>query len=386
MKRNNLINTQSINFYHAYTSVINICLLILVSLIYLTACKKDLKAPVPAPLDAGVLSVSKDTVIIDAGNPGNVATTFKWTAPTNSLVSNSLILSAGNNSDTVTIAQSANNKSFTNSEINTILVNKLKLAINVQAEIKAMLKADVPTNGKTANSNIITLKVTPAPTGPAYSKLWIVGDATPNGWDINNPNQMQVDPTNAFQFKYNEVLNAGEFKIPVTTGNWSADFFMPPTNHPDITSTLVKLIPGGNPDNKWQITTAGAYKILLNISSSPFIKITPFTPYTSLWMVGDATSAGWDIDHPVAMVPTTGNPYEFTYTGNLNVGEFKIPTGTGNWNGDYFMPTTNDETIAGTIAVFTPGGNPDNKWKITTAGNYKVTLNQLYETISIVKM
>jgi hypothetical protein len=196
---------------------------------------------------------------------------------------------------------------------------------------------------------------------------------------------MKVDPTNPFQFTYNEVLKAGEFKIPVATGNWSTDFFMPPTNDPPITSTSVQLTPGGSPDNKWKITTPGAYKILLNISSTPFIQIKPFTPYAGLWMVGDATPAGWDIANPTPMVQTAGNPYEFTYTGNLNAGEFKIPTATGNWNTDYFMPPTNHPAATSNAAIIIPGGNPDNKWQITAAGTYKVTLNQLYETISIVK-
>jgi len=180
-------------------------------------------------------------------------------------------------------------------------------------------------------------------------------------------------------------LNAGEFKIPTTTGNWGTDYFMPPTNHPALTSTAVQLIAGGNPDNKWEITTPGPYKILLNISSSPFIQIKSFTPYKQLWMVGDATSAGWNIDAPVAMAPTAGNPYEFTYTGALKAGEFKIPTATGDWGTDYFMPPVNDAGITETNAVFIPSGNPDNKWKITDAGNYKITLNQLYETIKIEK-
>lgn len=349
------------------------------------ACSKNLKAPEPQPLKTGTLSASADTVVIDAANPGGEATTLSWTAFANSLISYKVVLTSGSNTDTVTVPQNSASKKFTNAELNGILVDKFSLPIGTASKIQAMVYATVTTNGKTAVSNNIDLTVTPAPTGAAYNQLWIAGDATPNGWDINNPNQMVKDPTNSFQFKYNEVLNAGEFKIPTTTGNWSTDYFMPPTNHPAITSTAVQLIPGGNPDNKWQITTGGAYKILLNISSSPFIRITPFTPYTKLWMVGDATSAGWNINDPVPMVPTAGNPYEFTYTGALNVGEFKIPTDTGNWGTDYFMPPANDAGITETNAVFIAGGNPDNKWKITEAGNYKVTLNQLYETIKIEK-
>jgi hypothetical protein len=220
---------------------------------------------------------------------------------------------------------------------------------------------------------------------PAYTRLWIVGDATPNGWNINNPNEMRVDPSDPFIFTYNEVLKAGEFKIPVATGNWGTDFFMPLVNHPDLNSTSVKLVPGGSPDNKWQITTPGAYKITLNIRENT-ISIKPFTPYMKLWMVGDATPNGWDIDQPNEMVKLDAtNQYIFTYSGPLKAGEFKIPTATGNWGTDYFMPATNHQNLSGTAVKFVPGGSPDNKWQITSAGNYTVTFDQLKETISIVK-
>lgn len=358
---------------------------VFVPLFFLAACKKELKAPTPFPLETGTLSASKDTVVIDAANPGNEAVTLSWDAFSNSKITNTLILSNGTTTDSIMTASGSTSKKFTNGELNNILVDVLGMEVGVEADVTFILYAQIPANGDTALSNTVTVKVTPAPTGAAYSELWVVGDATPNGWDINNPNPMRKDPTNSFQFKFNEVLNAGEFKIPTSTGNWGTDYFMPPANHPDITSTAVELIAGGNPDNKWQITNAGPYKILLNISSSPFINIVPFTPYTEMWMVGDATPAGWNIDAPTPMVATAGNPYEFTYTGALNAGEFKIPTATGNWGTDYFMPATNGEGISSTDAIFIAGGNPDNKWKIAEAGNYKITFNQLYETIKIEK-
>ena len=361
-------------------SVMFFCMLFL-----FTACKKELKAPAAQPLQTGELTASKDTIIINAAAPGDEAVTFTWSAAANSLIENRLVMTANGITDTTLAGKNITSKQFTNAELNSILVEKLSLTPDVEAEVQVTLEAAVTINNNKASSNTVTLKVTPAPTGAAYSALWIVGDATPNGWNIDAPSMMEPDPTNAFQFKYNEVLNAGEFKIPVSTGNWGTDFYMPPTNHPDITSTDVELIRGGNPDNKWQITTAGAYKILLNISNNPFVHITPFTPSATLYMVGDATSAGWNIEAPVAMTPTPGNVYEFTYTGALNAGEFKIPVTTGNWGTDYYMPVVNDEGITSKNAIFVPGGNPDNKWKITEAGDYKITINQLKETISIEK-
>lgn len=217
---------------------------------------------------------------------------------------------------------------------------------------------------------------------PTYSRLWIVGDATPNGWNIDQPNEMRVDSSNLFLFRYNEILKAGEFKIPVSTGNWGTDYYMPLTNHPDLSETTTALVHGGSPDNKWLITNAGPYKITLDIQNLK-IGIQPFTPYTHIWIVGDATPNGWDIDNPNVMTPDPNDPYVFTYTGHLNVGEFKFPLSTGNWGCDYFMPVIAGSTMGSSQMKFTPGGNPDNKWKITQAGNYKITINQLYETISI---
>jgi len=220
---------------------------------------------------------------------------------------------------------------------------------------------------------------------PPYNRLWIVGDATPNGWNIDNPNEMQVDSSNLFIFNYNEILAAGEFKIPTATGNWGTDFYMPPTNHPALSSTAVQLTPGGSPDNKWQITTPGAYKIRLDLLTMK-ININSFTPYTQLWLVGDATPAGWNINSPAPMTANVSDPYEFTWTGPMTPGEFKIPTATGNWGCDYFMPLTDQQGIYSHLAKFIAGGSPDQKWRITEAGNYKITLNQLKETVDIIKL
>lgn len=224
-----------------------------------------------------------------------------------------------------------------------------------------------------------------AATTPPYTRLWMLGDATPTGWNIDAPTEMRVDSSNLFVFGYNGLLSAGEFKIPTTTGNFSTDYYMPLVNHQAITETGVQLVPVGGPDNKWKITTAGPYKIKLNLQSMK-MEIKPFVPYTQIWMVGDASPVGWNIDNPHPMTVDPANPYIFSYTGPMAVGEFKFPVETGNWGGDFFMPVMNGSGPGSTQMKFVPGGNPDNKWKIAVAGNYKITINQLYETISIVKM
>jgi hypothetical protein len=228
-----------------------------------------------------------------------------------------------------------------------------------------------------------TISVT-ASSEPPYKQLWLLGDAVPTGWNIDNPTPMRVDSSNLFVFTYGGLLTAGEFKIPVATGNFETDYYMPLVNQQPLTETGVQLVPGGNPDNKWKVTNAGPYKIRLDLQGMT-MQIQPFTPYTEIWMVGDATPAGWNIDNPVALVPTPGNPYEFSFTGPMTAGEFKFPLDTGNWGCDYFMPVINGSEMGSTQMKFIKSGSPDNKWRITQAGNYKITINQLYETIQIQK-
>jgi hypothetical protein len=244
----------------------------------------------------------------------------------------------------------------------------------------------------TIDVNLISLTINISKAqAPLYSKLWIVGDATPNGWNIDNPNQMKVDPFNPYIFHYNENLNAGEFKMPTATGNWGGDFYRPLTNDPPITDTTAALVFGNTnpPDNKWKITDAGAYKISLNIQANS-IHIQPFTPYSALWLLGDAAPNGWNDDDPTPMT-ATADPNVFVYEGNLTAGEFKIPVAIKNgFAGPYFRPDMNHPAISDTNALFVATGanqadKDDYKWQITDPGKYKVTINQLYETISIIK-
>lgn len=356
-----------------------------VCLIMVQSCSKELDAPNPLPFEITDITASADKVVINPSKPSEDALTVSWPAFSNSMISYKIILANGEQRDSVAVASGAISKRFTQGELNAILVEKLKMTVNVESKLDITVLGLIPSKTLSTTSKTISIQVVPGPVGAAYASLWVVGDATPNGWNIENPNAMKKDPTNAFQFKFNEVLNAGDFKIPVATGNWGTDFFMPLANHPKLSETGVQLVPGGNPDYKWGCTDIKQNLVSASSCDVPFITIKPFTPYKQIWLVGDAVPSGWTIDNPTPMVPTAGNPYEFTYTGSLKVGEFKIPTATGSWDGDFFMPPTNGEGTTGKDAIIIAEGKIDNKWKITEAGTYKITFNQLYETISIVK-
>ena len=107
-------------------------------------------------------------------------------------------------------------------------------------------------------------------------------------------------------------------------------------------------------------------------------------------MIGSATDAGWDINNPIAMTVDSSNPNVFTWEGDLKAGELKFSCDKkSDWGGDWFLAAKADTAPAGVeepMIFSAHGSNPDNKWKITEAGTYKITLNQLTQKVMIKKM
>jgi hypothetical protein len=100
----------------------------------------------------------------------------------------------------------------------------------------------------------------------------------------------------------------------------------------------------------------------------------------TLYMVGDATPTGWDINNPTALTPSEEDPLVFSYEGHLNTGDLKCPLKTGNWSGVFVMPVTPGCEISRTgiqesIFSLMPTGQPDNKWRVVDAGTYKLTFD-----------
>ncbi|ULT24924.1 SusF/SusE family outer membrane protein [Sphingobacterium sp. E70] len=214
-----------------------------VCLLLVQSCSKELDAPTPMPFEITAITASADKVVINPSKPSEEALTVSWPAFSNAMIAYKIILANGEQKDSVAVAAGAISKRFTQGELNAILVENLKMTANVESKLDITVLGLIPSKMLSTTSKTISIQVVPGPVGAAYASLWVVGDATPNGWNIDNPNAMKKDPTNAFQFKFNEVLNAGDFKIPVATGNWGTDFFMPLTNHPKLSETAVQLVP-----------------------------------------------------------------------------------------------------------------------------------------------
>lgn len=211
----------------------------------------------------------------------------------------------------------------------------------------------------------------------AQNPMCIIGDATKYGWDKDKSSPLTQDGVNPSKFYYNAWLNAGSFKFLMQNSDW-----VPSWNKGANETTVVKRSTYADPDVSFSVTTAGNYSLVLDtaaltLSLTPMIETTPI-PFNTIFMVGGAAPNGWDLGKATELVKTIGNPFEFSYTGPLTVGEFKFPVNRNwGWNQDFFIK------VSDTQMQLVGGG--DVKWNITEAANYKVTINISTLAINIQK-
>lgn len=92
-----------------------------------------------------------------------------------------------------------------------------------------------------------------------FPALYLVGDATPGGWDLPKASMLKQDATNPVVYSGTVTLTAGEFKLCVNTQTgYGQTFFLVDPNDP------TKMVFGGD-DNKWKVTEAGDYDISANV-------------------------------------------------------------------------------------------------------------------------
>lgn len=246
-----------------------------------------------------------------------------------------------------------------------------------------------------------------------YTELYALGTAANNKWDSMDPEPMTLAEKDVFVIEV-DMIKSNEnklIKFCMTKGlDWSqTDYLVPESVEPDKAYCIMK-----EGENKLQHTsekqdgvgnlkdwffglapgTSGHYRISVN----PRTLIMTATKLSSLpdkaeiqweegmvYMVGDAAPAGWDINGPTPMAKVSDTI--FTYEGALAVGELKFPV-EFRWDGPfYYAESEGVEISAGNTypVVFYENNTdvPDNKFKVTTAGDYKLTLDTANLTLKV---
>lgn len=144
-------------------------------------------------------------------------------------------------------------------------------------------------------------------------------------------------------------------------------------------------------DRKWKVSQTGVYRVTVDLDAQTVafereeVECLDKLPYKRVWMVGGATSGGWnsspfeiELSYDAAAAPGT-----FVFEGPLKDGEFKFPLWPATYSASnpFLRPATCD--LSDTQASFQVtdmqmhAGDPDEKWAVsaTEAGNYRITLN-----------
>jgi hypothetical protein len=129
----------------------------------------------------------------------------------------------------------------------------LDLTVSVSAQNRIYIPGELPT-GFTSYDPLTSF------TPIDFNTVFIVGSATPNGWNIENAEELVKNPYNPWEFRYIGQLNEGEFKFPVNRNKyWGQDFFLKSSN--------VLMFLGTTPDSKWNITEQAEYQVTMNIKT-----------------------------------------------------------------------------------------------------------------------
>ena len=102
-----------------------------------------------------------------------------------------------------------------------------------------------------------------------------------------------------------------------------------------------------------------------------------------IYLIGNAAPSDWVNTCAYPLTETTDGI--FVYEGGLAEGEFKFLTRLGEWT-PAVMPFEGGTKVgtAGLSACdiyVSENGDPDNKWNVTTAGNYRLTIDAKAETL-----
>jgi len=226
------------------------------------------------------------------------------------------------------------------------------------------------------------------------STLYMVGDATPNGWNIDAPTPLTSSDEDPLVFSWEGPLNVGEMKLCLATGSWDNPFIRPQNAGEEINKNgladVTFKMHAGDPDDKWKVSEAGIYSLRFDLRnwkmSVDFIRdqdapvIEPIATDV-LYIVGDFND--WNIDAPTQL--DKKSEYIFVYEGALSAGEMKACITTGSWDAPFIRPEANGCKIDKNGVEnekFVYSVSPDNKWKVEESGIYRLTFDLQSWTIA----
>jgi hypothetical protein len=210
-----------------------------------TSCKKDENKIYFEDGTEPVLTASKtSTIPLSFATKDNEAIKLWWTNPdyrfTTGISSQSVsylieIDTTGANftnpnRQSIAISQELE-RSFTQEQFNDYLLNQLVLVPGIPHNIEIRVTSKLGTNSVPLYSNVLQYTVTPYAippkvTPPASGKLFLVGSATPGGWNnpVPVPSQEFTKISNTLYEITVSITGGGSYLFLPVNGDWSAKY------------------------------------------------------------------------------------------------------------------------------------------------------------------
>lgn len=336
-----------------------------------------------------ILTTTEELVVLNEEQQNEDVLTFEWDKATEigSEYTFTYIFQldiADNNFATaispITVEDGAFSISFKAGELYDYIVEKWSRTAGEIIQIEARVVAKV--NGpKFMYPEIATTKVSVQTYVPESQPLYILGTATTAGLNPNSAIKM-TEMSNGRLYSWKGELQQGNFKFITTLGS-----MLPSLNRGEQDSLLVLRTSESEPDDYFEVYNSGLYYIYL--SKKEMKMRLSMLKYQNVYLIGNATTAEWDIDKAIEMTPDPISPAIFTVQTTLKEGELKLPTAKS-WDAPTFRPMQADGSITDTdTQVLSAADGPnDIKWKVTAAqaGTYKITLDTENNTIYFVKI
>lgn len=210
--------------------------------------------------------------------------------------------------------------------------------------------------------------------------LYMCGPATSVGWDAGNG--VQLTKVNGV-FTYTGHLNAADL-IFMDSQSWGRTRYAPKLDKSTLGDQNVEVVAcqsGAEQfDYHWVTKDGCKYKVTVTFANdgnnvkiaAEKVQETAGVP-EKLYMVGPATTAGWDVNNAIEM--TGDGNGTFTYEGDLYRSDIIFLTGR-NWESVRYVPENGGTSLSEenkSIFISTDGGD-SRHWMVDCAGTWNVTV------------
>lgn len=215
-----------------------------------------------------------------------------------------------------------------------------------------------------------------------HNALWMVGTATSGGWDIISSPQMTQDSENPMVFKATTYLKPGEMKIAQNNdAGFDQKFYLRDATDP------TKVVLGGD-DNKWEITEAATYDVIVNLADMTIDIKKHYADFVvdHLFVIGDAIWSGWGFANSTVLFPDENGICKATLYLEENKG-FKFMA-ESDFEGLQFRAGDADVTLKNEVAsslVSSEDNREDTRFMVSESANYDIVCDVKNKTITLTK-